>query len=160
MLKVLHILSEESSVINNAAGARILISAICVWSWTGFYTLILKAAIDNVNESAIEAAGIDGASTAKIFRKIILPNIYPVLIMTCVLSSCSYLSTVYWSGVDHKRGREFSTYTSALYLYRKAFVYVSEFGYAFRYRHRSLFRAVLFVCLVMIYKRKANRNET
>ena len=73
MLKVLHILSEESSVINNAAGARILISAICVWSWTGFYTLILKAAIDNVNESAIEAAGIDGASTAKIFRRV-CPN--------------------------------------------------------------------------------------
>ena len=159
LLKVLHILSEESSVINNAAGARILISAICVWSWTGFYTLILKAAIDNVNESAIEAAGIDGASTAKIFRKIILPNIYPVLIMTCVLSSCSIFQLYTEVALITKGGPGVSTYTSALYLYRKAFVYVSEFGYASAIGIEVFF-VQLFVCLVMIIQKKANRNET
>ena len=157
MLKVLHILSDESSVLNSTTGARILISVICVWSWTGFYTLIIKAAIDNMNESAIEAAGMDGASTAKIFRKIILPNIYPVLVMTCILSSCSIFQLYTEVALITKGGPGVSTYTSALYLYRKAFVYVSEFGYASAIGIEIFFLQLL-VCLMMIVQKKAYEN--
>ncbi len=158
MLKVLHILSDESSVLNSTTGARILISVICVWSWTGFYTLIIKAAIDNMNESAIEAAGMDGASTAKIFRKIILPNIYPVLVMTCILSSCSIFQLYTEVALITKGGPGVSTYTSALYLYRKAFVYVSEFGYASAIGIEIFFLQLL-VCLMMFVQKKAYGNE-
>ena len=158
MLKVLHILSDESSVLNSTTGARILISFICVWSWTGFYTLIIKAAIDNMNESAIEAAGMDGASTAKIFRKIILPNIYPVLVMTCVLSSCSIFQLYTEVALITKGGPGVSTYTSALYLYRKAFIYVSEFGYASAIGIEIFFLQLL-VCLMMFVQKKAYGNE-
>ena len=158
ILKALHVLSDESSLLNSVAGARILISAICVWSWTGFYALILRAAIDNINESAIEAAEMDGASTSKSFRKIILPNISPVLVMVCILSSCSIFQLYTEVALITKGGPGISTYTMALYLYRKAFVYVSEFGYASAIGIAVFFLLIL-VCLVIIIQKKVYGNE-
>lgn len=50
-----------------------------VWQWTPFMFIILLAALANVQREQLEAAEIDGAGRFRIFFKIVLPAIMPVL---------------------------------------------------------------------------------
>ena len=59
---------------------------ICeVWQWTPFMFLILLAALSNVDQSLIEAAEIDGAGWWRIFWRIVLPAIRPVLAIVLLI---------------------------------------------------------------------------
>jgi multiple sugar transport system permease protein len=50
-----------------------------VWQWTPFMFIILLAALANVQREQIEAAEIDGAGRMRVFFRIVLPAIAPVL---------------------------------------------------------------------------------
>jgi multiple sugar transport system permease protein len=50
-----------------------------VWQWTPFMFIILLAALANVQREQLEAAEIDGAGRFRIFFRIVLPAIMPVL---------------------------------------------------------------------------------
>jgi multiple sugar transport system permease protein len=50
-----------------------------VWQWTPFMFIILLAALANVEREQLEAAEIDGAGRLRVFFRIILPAILPVL---------------------------------------------------------------------------------
>ncbi|MGH6938687.1 carbohydrate ABC transporter permease [Hypericibacter sp.] len=50
-----------------------------IWQWTPFMFLILLAALSNVDKSLLEAAELDGAPYRTIFRRIVLPAIWPVM---------------------------------------------------------------------------------
>jgi multiple sugar transport system permease protein len=53
---------------------------ICeIWQWTPFMFLILLAALSNVDKSLLEAAELDGAPYRTVFRRIVLPAIWPVM---------------------------------------------------------------------------------
>lgn len=56
-----------------------------VWQWTPFMFLLLLAALNNVDRSQIEAAEIDGASYWRIFFKIMLPAIKPVMMIAILI---------------------------------------------------------------------------
>jgi ABC-type sugar transport system permease subunit len=50
-----------------------------VWTATGFYMVLFLAAMENIPESYYEAARLDGASSAALFRHITLPLMWDVL---------------------------------------------------------------------------------
>ena len=54
--------------------------------WFGNTTILLMAAMMGINESVIEAAEIDGASSSQIFWKITLPLIRPILVYVMITS--------------------------------------------------------------------------
>lgn len=56
------------------------------WWATGMNVLVLQAALANVDASLREAAEIDGASSRKIFFRITLPQISPMLMYTFTMS--------------------------------------------------------------------------
>lgn len=56
-----------------------------VWMYTGFYCVILLAALDRVPESHIEAATLEGAGEFTIFFKIKIPMIWDVLVTALTL---------------------------------------------------------------------------
>jgi multiple sugar transport system permease protein len=56
-----------------------------VWQWTPFMFLILLAALSNVDKSLTEAAEIDGAGFWRIFRRIVLPAIWPVMAIALLI---------------------------------------------------------------------------
>jgi multiple sugar transport system permease protein len=56
-----------------------------IWQWTPFMFLILLAALSNVDKSLTEAAEIDGAGFWRIFRKIVLPAIWPVMAIAILI---------------------------------------------------------------------------
>jgi multiple sugar transport system permease protein len=66
------LLSEESTAL---AG----IIMVTVWQWIGYNTLILYAGLQTLPKSVIEAAKIDGASSARILFNVTIPLIKPVL---------------------------------------------------------------------------------
>ena len=56
-----------------------------IWQWTPFMFLLLLAALSNVDQSQLEAAEIDGASYWRKFLKIVLPAIWPVMMIACLI---------------------------------------------------------------------------
>jgi multiple sugar transport system permease protein len=56
-----------------------------IWQWTPFMFLILLAALSNVDRSLTEAAEIDGAGYWRIFVKIVLPAIWPVMAVALLI---------------------------------------------------------------------------
>lgn len=56
-----------------------------VWQWTPFMFLLLLAALANVDKSQLEAAAIDGAGYWRIFVKIVLPAIWPVMAIAILI---------------------------------------------------------------------------
>lgn len=56
-----------------------------IWQWTPFMFLILLAGLSNVDQSLTEAAEIDGASRWRIFWRIVLPAIWPVMAIAMLI---------------------------------------------------------------------------
>ena len=130
VLTQLNLLIDNGNVLQNPWSARILIALICIWAWTGFYVLILNAAIQSVDKSVINAAKLDGTNIYNIYRKIVFPAIWPPVLLTMLLTTCSAFQLYIEVSLITKGGPETSTYTLAFYLYRKTFTYVAEYGYS------------------------------
>ena len=76
-----------------------------VWAFTGFYCIIMLAALDRVPSDLIESARLDGASELKIFFQVKIPLIWDVLVMLIifwVITAIKEFALLYvWgSGVD------------------------------------------------------------
>lgn len=73
-----------------------------VWMYSGFYCVILLAALDRVPESHIEAATLEGASEFTIFFRIKIPMIWDVLVtaltLWCINSVKEFALLYAWGG--------------------------------------------------------------
>jgi multiple sugar transport system permease protein len=56
-----------------------------IWQWTPFMFLLLLAALSGVDKSQLEAASIDGAGYWRTFHKIVLPAIWPVMVVAILI---------------------------------------------------------------------------
>ena len=59
----------------------ILLMVILIWIQTGFAMVILSAALRGVPEETLEAARIDGAGGIRIFFDIMVPQIFPTILV-------------------------------------------------------------------------------
>jgi multiple sugar transport system permease protein len=101
----------------NFVYSAILIAEI--WQWTPFMFLILLAALSNVDKSQLEAAEIDGAGFARVFRNIVLPAIWPVMAIAILIRALDLfrLFDVVWAltrGGPGTRTETFSIYAYVL----------------------------------------------
>lgn len=62
---------------------------VTLWKGFGFYMMIFVAALLTVPRELEEAASIDGAGRWRIFRHVVLPSIWPVMLLVIVISSIS-----------------------------------------------------------------------
>ena len=127
---ILGIGAGDESILANPIIAKLFISLICIWAWTGFYVLIINSALQNMDISIIKAAKIDGASSFRILIKIILPSLASVLLLVVILTSCSAFQIYIEISLITKGGPAMSTFTLVFYLYRKTFTYVADYGYS------------------------------
>lgn len=58
-----------------------LLMIILIWIQTGFAMVILSAALRGIPEETLEAARIDGASDIRIFFDIMIPQIFPTILV-------------------------------------------------------------------------------
>lgn len=108
-------------------GNTFALIAIGVWVWTGFAMVILSAALKGIPIELLEAARVDGASEATVFRRIVLPLLGPTLAViatTLVIFALKAFDIVYvvTSG-------NFETNVLAFDMYKQMFT-VRHFGRA------------------------------
>ncbi len=92
-----------------------------IWQWTPFMFLLLLAALSNVDKSQTEAAEIDGASSFTIFRRIVLPAIWPVMAIALLIRGLDLIRIfdVVWALT--KGGPGTMTETLSIYTYVQGF---------------------------------------
>ena len=103
----------------NLVYAAILIAEI--WQWTPFMFLLLLAALSSVDKSQLEAAAIDGATWWRTFRQIVLPAIWPVMVVAVLIRALDLfrLFDIVWALT--KGGPGTMTETVSMFAYVKGF---------------------------------------
>lgn len=121
-----------------------------VWMYTGFYCVILLAALDQVPEGLIESANLDGASELQIFFQIKLPLIWDVLVTSIVLwgvSAIKEFTLLYAWGGGIDIPPEGAT-NLAVHMFVTAFgrrVTIYRMGYA------TAMGVIMFIMVVLLY---------
>jgi ABC-type sugar transport system permease subunit len=100
-----------------------------VWKSVGFSMVIFIAALQDVPESLLEAAVIDGAGPWVRFRRVVLPQLRPSLLFSSIISTIASMQLFDSVYVMTGGGPIFHTETLVTYIYDAAFDY-SEPGYA------------------------------
>jgi multiple sugar transport system permease protein len=75
----------DASILGRADTAMFAIVLVDVWQWTPLITLIALAGLKRVPQDQLEANMVDGASAFRNFFAVILPNLYPVLLIAVLL---------------------------------------------------------------------------
>lgn len=95
------------------------IMAVIIWKEMGFGTMLILARLMSVDESLIEAARLDGANIFTITRRILIPEIKPVISFYFVLCMINMLSWLFnYVYVMTKGGPMNSTYVMDFYIYQ------------------------------------------
>ena len=71
---------------NNVGTSRGIIAFINFLMWFGNTTIMLMAGIMGIDQSLLEAAAIDGATSGQVFRRITLPLLSPILVYVVITS--------------------------------------------------------------------------
>ncbi|MFC0674711.1 carbohydrate ABC transporter permease [Brachybacterium hainanense] len=73
--------------------ALISVCMVTIWSSLGLNIVIFMAGLQNISDSVLEAAQIDGAGPLRRFRSVILPLLSPVIFYQSVVAFISSLQT-------------------------------------------------------------------
>ncbi|MER6686480.1 carbohydrate ABC transporter permease [Streptomyces olivaceoviridis] len=93
------------------------------WASLGSAVLVLTAGLKSIPESYYEAAALDGAGPATVFRRITLPLLRPSLLFVCVTQFLTGLQSFALISVMTRGGPGDATDVAALEMYRLAFGY-------------------------------------
>ena len=80
------------SPLANTGSSLYGVAATDMWQWWGFLAVIFFSAMRQIDVQQVEAGLVEGASTAQIFRHILIPAIRPTLVLMLIM-------TVIWSFV-------------------------------------------------------------
>ncbi|WP_353475101.1 sugar ABC transporter permease [Salipiger sp. H15] len=82
--------------LGNPDTALYTVAAVNIWSFWGYLTVILFAAMRQTPEDQLEAAYLEGATAWQIFREVTLPNILPtVALLLALVTILSFLNFDY-----------------------------------------------------------------
>jgi multiple sugar transport system permease protein len=113
----------------DATWAMPSIAAINTWAYTGYTALLLYAGMLQIPHYLYEGAAIDGAGEWRMFRRITLPLLRPVLALVLVVSLIGSFQIFDTIAVTTQGGPVSATRVIYYYIYQKAFDQF-EFGYA------------------------------
>ena len=97
----------------------IFLIIILVWGQAGFAMVILSAALKGVPDELLEAGRIDGATEWQIFRRLILPSIWPTVVT--VATTIAILTLKVFDIVATMTGGNFATDVIATLQYKQMF---------------------------------------
>lgn len=126
-LSLFHI--EQIPWLSDPMWALIALCILGIWMGFGLTTILLLAAIQNVPESLLEAASIDGATGWRRFWRITVPLISPTILfatITSFVAAFQVFAQVYYLT---NGGPDYGTSTLMLLVYQRAFTQ-NRFGEA------------------------------
>lgn len=86
ILMALGITSEQVNWLGSTSTAPYVISVLGAWMWFGNSFIMLMAGVQGIPKDYFEAAAIDGAGRWKVFGKITLPLLRPIMLYVFVTS--------------------------------------------------------------------------
>lgn len=92
-----------------------------VWQFSGYVALIFLAGLKSVPENQINAAYLDGGSSFKVFRRVILPQLKAPLATAVVIIAMYALRSFDFIWVLTGGGPGYSSHTLSVMMYREAF---------------------------------------
>ena len=92
----------EQQFLESDSQALLTLCIIALWGEIGFCVVIYLAALQDIPENLVEAAMIDGASTARVFWHIKVPHLAPVTVFVAVWQTITALATVRHRVHDHQ----------------------------------------------------------
>ncbi|WP_332630467.1 carbohydrate ABC transporter permease [Halalkalibacter flavus] len=122
-------------------GTHVAISAMVMWRWVGYNTIIYLAGLQGISKDMYEAATIDGANKTQQFFFITIPLMKPIILFTVILSTIGGMQ-IFAEPFLFGRGASNQGLTMTLYLYEEAFTRFA-FGYA------SAIAWVLFLIIII-----------
>jgi len=110
--------------------ARMVLVLGLLWRWTGYNMIFYLAALQNIDQSTIEAARIDGAGSFKTFWYVTIPQLKPIILLTAIMSTNGTLQLFDESFNLTAGGPGNTSMTISHYLYNVSFRNSPNFGYA------------------------------
>ena len=153
-LKFLHL--PTSSFIYAEDTALVSIVLLAVWRGIGYDIIVFISGLQGINENAIEAAKIDGASELQIFFRIKLPLLRPVLAFVVMMGLIGCFQAFTEVDIMTDGGPNNSTILMVNYIYKQAFGN-SKMG---RGAAASMVLFVIILAFTIIQKVINDRKET
>lgn len=133
------------------------IAAISVWKSMGYSAILILAGLQTIPNEIYEAGRLDGANEIKMFRRLTVPLLRPILAMVVVLTVISSFQVFDIVQVMPTRVRsETASNVLQVYIYDKAFNQF-DFGYA---ATMSLTLFVMLAAITFIQMRLLRANES
>lgn len=146
------------TIMNSKQLAMIPIGFVLLWVYTGTYLIIFLANLQNINPNIIEAAQIDGATDGQIFIKIIVPQLYGVIVLTSILAISGSLKSFDLLFAMTGGGPAYYTNLLALYMYQKSFIFY-DYGVGSAVSTVMVFLSIVLVILIRFVRRKVETME-
>jgi len=146
------------TIMNSKQLAMIPIGFVLLWVYTGTYLIIFLANLQNIDPNIIEAAQIDGAADGQIFIKIIVPQLYGVIVLTSILAISGSLRSFDLLFAMTGGGPAYYTNLLAIYMYQKAFVFY-DYGVGSAVSTVMVILSIVLVILVRFVRRKVEAME-
>ena len=117
----------STSWLNDPTKAFWAMVIVTVWQYSGYMMIIYVAGFTGVPRDLIEAAGIDGCTSAQTTRYVVLPLMVPSFVI-CLFLSIQRCFMVYDLNLSLTNGGPYnSTKLAAMHVYQKTFV-SKEYG--------------------------------
>jgi lactose/L-arabinose transport system permease protein len=109
--------------------ARISVGILVLWVWLGYNMLIMLAGLQSIPTELSEAARVDGAGPVRIFFKITIPLLRPVIVFAVTLSIIGTFSLFTEPFILTAGGPANATTTPVLQIWSNTFAYL-RVGYS------------------------------
>ena len=152
LLLTLGVAKEQINWLGSTSTAPYVISVIGAWMWFGNSFIMLMAGVQGIPTDYFEAAAIDGAGRWKVFAKITIPLLRPIMLYVFVTSLIGGLQLFdlpfLMNGVAPNTAGEPSgcLQTAVMYLYKFGFE-THQVGYASAIAY-TLFFIILIVSII------------
>ena len=148
--------------LGTAAHAGSTIAVISAWMWFGNSFIMLMAGVQGISKDYFEAAAIDGAGRMKIFTRITLPLLKPIMLyvgITSLIGGLQMFDLPFLISGGTAGNPNGSTQTVVMYLYKFGFE-TNQVGYASAIAYVLFMIIFLFSALQfkVMYGRKKGGN--
>ncbi len=137
--------------LGNSSVAPYVISVIGAWMWFGNSFILLMAGVQGIPSDYFEAAAIDGAGRWKVFRKITIPLLRPILLyvgITSLIGGLQMFDLPFLISGGTAGNPSGKLQTVIMYLYKFGFeIGTHQVGYAAAIAY-TLFAIILIVSVV------------
>lgn len=114
-----------------------------VWQFSGYASLIFLAGLKSVPENQVQAAYLDGASSLKVFWRVILPQLKAPLTTAIVVIAMYALRSFDFVWVLTGGGPGYSSHTLSVMMYRETFL-------STRYAYGAAIATALLVLVLLL----------